>query len=179
MSVQHQLDSGSFDAEWVYARRVVHAEVPAAGDRGLSSLAGGAAGGVGALLMLAVAHAVAHFANWPLDVRALTDAAVVRVLPPVQAPFAGFIAVASVGVLLGAGFGCLTRHLRRISGRLLFFSLATPVLWVFTQAFILRYSAPWAVRGLPIGSFVLGALAYGWCLALMPPMGEAREPSAR
>jgi hypothetical protein len=178
MSAQYQIDSGALDADWIHGR-APSAASPVPGGPVLSALAGGVAGGLGTFLMLVVTRAVLQFGSWRLDLPALTDAAVFRVLPHARTPHAGYIGAVCIGVLLGATCGWITRHLRRLPARLLFFTFAMPALWLCIQAFVLRLAAPWAVQGLPFVAFAAGMVVYGWCLALMPPVGGARRARRR
>jgi hypothetical protein len=82
----------------------------------------------------------------------------------------GLLAAILLGMVAGAPLGYLARRLVRVGPRLLFFALFMPTLWTFVQACVMAQLAPQLASMLPFGPLVLGALAYGTCLALIPPV---------
>jgi hypothetical protein len=76
----------------------------------------------------------------------------------------------SVGAVLGGVFGRLTRRLFRVLARILFGAILAPALWLLVYAFAIKRFAPHFADILPFGPSVVGALAYGVCVGLIPPL---------
>jgi hypothetical protein len=90
----------------------------------------------------------------------------------------GAVALAAVvGALLGWLLGRLTRRLFPLLPRIFFGATLAPALCTLVYAFVLLRVAPSVVHAVPFMASALGAMAYGVCVALVPPI--RRRPTRR
>jgi hypothetical protein len=143
------------------------------GHSGWAALFGAVTGAFGGFAMLAVAEYTLHVQGATVNLPELLSILVTRAgLDLGSARHEGFAAAIVIGALLGAPLGYLARRLVRIVPRVLFFAILAPVAWIFVQACIMGRLTPGLATLLPFGPLVLGALAYGLCIALVPPIRE-------
>jgi hypothetical protein len=84
-------------------------------------------------------------------------------------PFKAGIGVGiALGAVAGIVFGGVLRHSHRLVARMLAAPLLAAVVWTFVHAFVLKTWAP-RLGSLPFAPMVIGALAYGLCVAILPP----------
>jgi hypothetical protein len=144
-------------------------ELALEGHLGWALLLSGVTGGAGGAAMLLVATETVR--RWHLS----TD--VVRVIGAAgRAPalgldsFHGGYAIAIVvGGLVGMMMGALMRYSLRVVARILTGILLAPVVWILIHAFVFKAMAPSTLGALPFGPMIAGAIAYGICVALIPP----------
>jgi hypothetical protein len=140
---------------------------PPEGDPTWAVIVGAATGAIGGAAMLIIAGEVARRFRPDIDViRTFGRAAHALGNDPF---IAGFILAVGVGAALGALLGTLMRHLLRIRARMLAAGILAPVLWTLLHAFVLKPFSP-GLGALPFGPLAAGALAYGLCIAIVPPM---------
>lgn len=145
------------------------------GHSGWSIFFGVIAGALGGMAMLSVSEQLLHHQHSALDLATLlgTKGALAKLWLASDRQ-AGFAVAAALGAVVGAPLGYLARRLLRIVPRLLFFVLFAPILWTFVQACLMTQLAPWLAANLPFLPLAVGALAYGACIALIPPI-RARQ----
>jgi hypothetical protein len=138
-----------------------------------SGLAGSVGGLLGGMLALATADGFTHAHRLADHVRlALGQAqALGRLTPTTTREWVGAAALA--GAFLGGWFGALTRRLVPIVPRLLFGSILSAALCTLLYAFVLLRLAPLLAGAVPFASCLLGALVYGACVAIVPPVRRA------
>ncbi|HMJ15513.1 MAG TPA: hypothetical protein VK524_29055 [Polyangiaceae bacterium] len=161
----HQAASANqFSEQRAVARPIGHA--------GWATLLGTIAGALGGLAMLKAAEQVLAAQHSTLDLSALLGSSVARLnLLAVGGPREQGMALAIVvGALVGAPLGFLARRLVRVGPRLLFFWLLAPITWIFVQAVVMSRVAPHLTTTLPLVPLLVGALAYGTCIAIIPPV---------
>jgi hypothetical protein len=141
------------------------------GHSGWSIVLGALAGALGGLSMLAVTEQVLHHQHSALDLASMLGSkGALAKLWLTSDRQAGFAVAAALGAAAGAPLGFLARRLLRIAPRLLFFILFAPILWTFVQACVMTRLAPWLAANLPFIPLAAGALVYGVCIALVPPI---------
>jgi hypothetical protein len=141
------------------------------GHSGWSVFLGAVSGAIGGAAMLALTEYLLKMKQSTVDLAELLSSLASRAHLDFGSPRqAGFAVAIAMGALLGAPLGYLARRLVRIVPRLLFFMILMPVLWLFTQACVLSRVTPELATALPFGPLVLGALAYGLCVGLIPPV---------
>lgn len=86
----------------------------------------------------------------------------------------GWLVAVAFGSLVGAGFGALTRRLRRFVPTLLFAVVLSFAGWTVFHTMLLRRIAPLLARSLPFVPMVLGAMTFGAVLALEVPLRTRR-----
>jgi hypothetical protein len=135
-----------------------------------ATLLGGLGGGFGAALMLATAQSILTLRRSTIDVAQLAGGLVHRFVPMAPATHEIGIGVAiAFGALSGSLLGRLTWRPARALPRLLFLSIVAPAAWLFAQAFIIgRFKA------LPLAPFIIGALVYGLCVAIVASIRPRR-----
>jgi hypothetical protein len=142
----------------------------ASADPARSSLAGALAGVAGGVLALGLADAAANRARFVEHARIVLGQghSVGLATPAMTREWIAFAAL--VGLLAGALFGRLTRRLFPLVPRVLFGVVLVPSLWTMVYAFgVLRFAPRLALVG-PFGPTLLGALAFGLCVALARPI---------
>jgi hypothetical protein len=178
------LDAAPMDAHWfsasAHSDAVPFAErrAPARpiGHAGWAMLFGAITGAVGGLAMLKAADQVLVMQHSSANLTAMLSASVAHLNLGVGGAHEQALGVAmSAGALVGALFGFLARRLLRIAPRLLFFWLAVPIVWIFVQAVVMSRVAPHLTTSLPIVPLLVGALAFGTCVALVPPVRARQE----
>lgn len=175
------------DAHWFSAPARAHAasaqpymerRAPARpiGHAGWSILFGAVTGAIGGLAMLKAADQVLVMQHSGLNLTQMLSASVVHLNLGVGAAHEqALAAVMATGALAGGFFGFLARRLLRIAPRLLFFWLLAPIVWIFVQACVMSRLAPHLTTSLPIVPLLVGALAFGTCVALVPPVRARHE----
>jgi hypothetical protein len=132
------------------------------------SAAGGAAvGALAGLLVLA-------FIDWRVDPERF--AAHVRGMFGAGPRIVGWALLATClgGALLGGSFGRLTRRLFPVVPRIVEGAVLVPALCIVIYAFGLPRYAPYVAESVPFLWSFVGALAFGICIALVPPIGLRR-----
>jgi hypothetical protein len=133
-----------------------------------STLIGLVCGGIGGVAMLAIAEYVAKQLRFDGDVvLAVGTPLPHQLLGGVRAAAAVIFAI--VGAVVGAIFGRLTRRLFKVLPRIFFAAVLACALWTLVQGFVLGRFAPALAQALPFGPMILGAVAYGACVAVVPP----------
>jgi hypothetical protein len=84
------------------------------------------------------------------------------------------VATALGGALLGGSFGRLTRRLFPLVPRILEGAVLVPALCIVVYAFGLRRFAPHVAQSVPFLWSLLGAIVFGVCVALVPPIRPRR-----
>lgn len=84
-------------------------------------------------------------------------------------PVLQFITPALVGAIAGLPLGLLTRRLLKLVPRLLFFALFMVAVWILVDALVIPRLAPAMSQRLPFIPLMVGAIAYGVCLAIARP----------
>jgi hypothetical protein len=169
MSQPNGASANQFSEQRAPARPIGHA--------GWATLFGVVAGALGGLAMLKAAEHLLLRQESSLDLTALLGSSVARLNVGVGSVHEQGLALAMVaGALAGALFGFLARRLLRVGPRLLFFWLVAPITWIFVQAVVMSRLAPHLTTSLPLVPLLLGALAYGTCIAIIPPV-RARQQS--
>jgi hypothetical protein len=183
MSFQHRIQHDAFDIDgsWVDPApgaapldSVGHStakksRVLESGDALWSTISGAVGGALGGVAMVAAAHGIAHWQHGDLDYFELTGKAA-HLFPGFGATaLSGGAFAALIGALVGGMLGCLSRRATRILPRLLFFMTLTPIAWILVQAFVIRPLSVWS-QTMPAAPWLAGALVYGICLALTPPI---------
>jgi hypothetical protein len=74
------------------------------------------------------------------------------------------------GAALGAPFGRLMRRLVRVLPRVMVAAILTAAAWLLAYAFVLTRFAPQLAQSLPLEGSMLGALVYGACVGVVPPL---------
>lgn len=179
------LDAAPMDAHWFSAPAHSEAVHPFAerraparpiGHAGWAMLFGAVTGAVGGLAMLKAADQVLVMQHSSANLTALLSTSVAHLNLGIGGAHEQALAVAmAAGALAGALFGFLARRLLRIAPRLLFFWLAAPIVWIFVQAVVMSRVAPHLTTSLPLVPLLVGALAFGTCVALVPPVRARRE----
>jgi hypothetical protein len=139
------------------------------GDGLWSTVSGLVGGGIGGVAMVAAAEGVSRTQHLDVDYFALAGAAAHRFPGFAGTQVSGALFAAFLGALAGGLLGFLARRATRVLPRLMFFLILTPAVWVLVQAFVIQTLAPWT-RALPALPWLVGAVAYGACLALSPPI---------
>jgi hypothetical protein len=174
------------ESDWFRAERVRSTTVPdevrfeaPIGHAAWSILFGTLAGGAGGLAMLAVAqHLLARQGSAVDLTRMLSDTLSAAGIRFGDVQEQGYALAGVLGAFAGASFGYLARRLLRVVPRLLFFAIVGPVAWLFLQTCVLTRLAPALAASLPFGPLAIGALAYGMCLAIVPPIRARRRVRA-
>ncbi|HEY6562181.1 MAG TPA: hypothetical protein VI072_33165 [Polyangiaceae bacterium] len=179
------LDAAPMDARWFSAPAHAEAVHPFAerraparpiGHAGWAMFFGAMTGAVGGLAMLKAADQVLVMQHSSANLTAMLSASVAHLNLGVGGAHEQALGVAmAAGALVGALFGFLARRLLRIAPRLLFFWLAVPIVWIFVQAVVMSRVAPHLTTSLPIVPLLVGALAFGTCVAIVPPVRARRE----
>ena len=176
------------DAHWFSAPARAHAAAPHSygerraparpiGHAGWSMLFGAVTGALGGLAMLKAADQVLVMQHSSVNLTDMLSASVVHLNLGVGAPHQqALAAVMATGAVAGAFFGFLARRLLRIAPRLLFFWLLAPIVWIFVQAVVMSRVAPHLTTTLPLVPLLVGALAFGTCVALVPPVRARQDP---
>jgi hypothetical protein len=138
-----------------------------------SGLAGSVGGLFGGILALATADGFKHAHRLADHVRlALGQAhAVGRLTPTTTREWVGAAALA--GAFLGGCFGALMRRLIPTLPRLLFGGVVSAALCTLLYAFVLLRLAPAVAGAASFASCLLGALVYGACVGIVPPVRRA------
>ncbi len=140
------------------------------GHAGWAMLFGAISGALGGLAMLKAADPVLAMQHSGSNLTHMLSVSVAHLNLGVGAAHQqALAAVMATGALAGALFGFLARRLLRIAPRLLFFWLLAPIVWIFVQACVMSRVAPHLTTSLPLVPLLVGALAYGTCVALVPP----------
>jgi hypothetical protein len=85
----------------------------------------------------------------------------------------GVLGAATIGAILGAPLGLMSRRLLRIVPRLLFFTLLMSALWLFVRALVIGKMAAELAVELPFGPLLVGFVMYAVCIAVVsPPRGH-------
>jgi hypothetical protein len=134
----------------------------------LFGLIGGAAGGP---VMLYAARALAKQLRQDIDIVRTLGSAIPHAAFGDDGAWAGGLALAAgAGALVGLMLGALMQHVSRVAARIFIGLIIGPVLWIAVDAFALRHFAPTLAHALPVVPMIVGAAAYGACVALIPPL---------
>ena len=169
-----------FKEEKWFSKAPIHSELPPSlrpppppiGRPGSAILLGAISGSLGGVMMLFSAQLFAFTAHRHVDFVSMATGVSERLLHVTGVPQAGLVLAAVLGGLLGALFGYLARRLVRVPARLVFFGALTPLLWTFTQGFVIGHLAPDLARALPFFPLAGGAFVFGICIAVVPPPSE-------
>ncbi len=148
------------------------------GDAELSARAGAIAGAVGGALALAIADAMVSHARFVEHTRVALEGRWSLALEGAMLVRVGILLAAVFGAILGAFLGRLTRRLSPLGARLVFDAVLVAALCTILYAYVVPRYAPALAHVIPFAAAVLGALAYGVCVALAPPV-RARRMHAR
>jgi hypothetical protein len=127
-----------------------------AGDPVASSITGAIAGILGGIVVLAVATRI--------DLRAR---------PAIGAE------AAAVGAVLGGLFGRVTRRLLHVLPRVALGTILAGATWLVLYPLVLVRFAPQWAHSTPFPSSMLGALAFGACVGILPPVRIRYERGRR
>jgi hypothetical protein len=155
---------------WLADEEVPAKADPTPGDPARSTIAGGIAGLVGGWAALGLAEWLVDRDRLGEYVRVALGSGSVAVGLPRGSVWL-FIAFAGLaGMLAGAGFGRLTRRLHGLVARLVFGAVLAPSVWIAVYAFGLVRFVPRHAELVPFVPWLLGALAFGVCVALARPV---------
>jgi len=149
---------------------------PPPGDATRSAVAGAIAGLVGGWLALAVAEGFEAPARIVDYLRVAVGASSSSVLARPSSVWLAITIAAAAGMLAGSGLGWLMRRLHGIAGRVVFGAVLVPSVWIAIDAFGLSRFDTADTELVPFVPWLLGALAYGVCVALARPV-VGRPPS--
>jgi hypothetical protein len=142
---------------------------------GWAALFGLVGGAAGALAMLYAASQVAKYLRLDVDiVRTLGSAAPLAAFGNDGIRNAGFAVALAAGALVGAVLGLLLMYVLGVFSRVLIGAILGPVLWTLVHAFLLRRYTPMLAQALPFVPMAVGAVAYGICMAVIPPLRKWR-----
>jgi hypothetical protein len=148
---------------------------PTPGDPARTAIAGAVAGVVGAWLALAIAQGVHDPARLVEYLRvAVGGTSTLDVTP--GSVWMAVVLVGFAGWLPGAGLAWLMRRLHGVVGRLVFGAIFVPSLWIAFDAFGLLRLLPRHAELVPFVPWLLGAVAYGVCVALVRPVTPPSPP---
>jgi hypothetical protein len=148
--------------------------LPRTGDPMWSGVAGAVAGAFGGVVALGTTDWMVNHGQLTVHWRIAVGQASAASIDPV-AVRASVALAALAGAILGWLFGGLTRRLFPVVPRIVFGAIVTPALCTVVYAFILPRFAPAFLNAVPFTPLMLGALAYGVCVALMPPIQRSRK----
>jgi hypothetical protein len=131
-----------------------------------SMVVGGVAGMLGGVVALGVADAAGDPLRFTEHVH--------EALSPAVGLWGCVLVAAGVGAVLGSLFGRLTRRLIPMVPRALFGAIFVPAAWTALYAFVLPRFLPFLVARVAFLPSLLGALAYGLCVALARPRRPRR-----
>jgi hypothetical protein len=142
---------------------------------GWAALFGFAGGAAGALAMLYAAGRIAKYQRLDVDiVRTLGNAVPFAAFGSDGIRNAGLALALGAGAIVGAFLGLLLMYVLSVFSRVLVGAILGPVLWTLVHAFVLRRYTPALAQALPFVPLVIGAAAYGACMAVVPPLRKWR-----
>jgi len=134
-------------------------------------LSGAIMGAGGGALMVVAADGLARALG--RSVFSVLRTALQPLRPDALTPDQTVWALAAIGgMAIGIPIVSGMRHVSRIRARLLFAVMLCPLLWTFAHAFLLLRFVPELGRELPFAAMAFGAVAYGACVGLAPPLGR-------
>jgi hypothetical protein len=142
-------------------------------ERLFATLLSALAGGIGGVAMLLVARVLLLRRGSIDPAVALGDRIAVH-SQGIPAELMGMGMAAAMGAIFGAILGRSSWRVRRVIPRLLFFAILAPAVWLFAQVFLIGHMSRDAISTLPAGPFLLGSLAYAFCLAILPALRRAK-----
>jgi hypothetical protein len=150
---------------------------PVPGDPARSAIAGACAGLLGAWLALGLVEGLENHTRLVEYLRVAIGSA--SSMDTSAASVWKVIALAGLaGMLPGAGLGWLMRRLHGLVARVVFGAVLVPSVWIAVDAFGIQRFAPRYAELVPFVPWLLGAVAYGVCVALVRPV-VARSTSSR
>jgi hypothetical protein len=139
------------------------------------AVAGGITGAVGGVVMLAVATLLARRYGHPLDVASVLGGALSgERLFGTPAFVAGLGVALTVGAVIGAFFGWITRRLRHLAPLMIFGLVLATATWMVVQLFVMPRIVPWLAHVLPFGPMMVASAVFGLVLSLALPLRRRR-----